>query len=752
MEADTLAGGLGTEFAATPPGSVTLRRRLRRAGVLRSIPPPGPSVSNRRLTAGVDEGCIVSKLEVRKVAILSDWVNDSTWLTTFAGAMAEADVVTFDVFDTAITRSVEAPVDVFALAEQALCERFGSIFMGFAQKREQAEKQARIELWKARDCSEVTLAEILDALVRMSPAYVPFRSAINDTEIALERAACFGVPEILAAVQSCLQARRRVVFVSDMYHDSQFIRTLLTDAGYPDGIDVLVSSETGCSKAEGTQWAVVAEHIGVRPGRILHVGDDGRSDVDSPRAKGLKALAFTKALSNKRRGGPLTPAVMPFSYMARRAQLCRAQDNAQADRAATMRVLGQSWGAVVVGAYIRWVAERAKDIGVDRLFFCARDGWLVQRAWRASGLDAETGIPSSYLYISRRSLNLGSCAVTSSSRNLSARTLDTLVNTWGTVNVMDVLARAHLTDLPDLVADVTMALGSLQRFVTREAQEALRAVFQRHSTAIYPVLRQAQENALFYLCQEGVAEGKVGMVDVGWHGNMQTSIAQILRAAGRNPMLYGFYCGLWPAAQSNRGKAGWMEAAFGSDFFPLEAQSGLHNSVAILENLFSSPEGTTTGYRRGNGRMVPVLADASSEAKQNRALIQPFQDAALEMIGKTFAAGGQDGLSREHSTLAAAKAALGRLALSPSVEEMSAIGSIEHSGDYGHAVLEPLIKAPAPVTIGTPRIDISPSEWPVGTALAALRCCADPPARAAMVAAIRSQLGNYDNRTLEQFQ
>lgn len=371
-----------------------------------------------------------------------------------------------------------------------MCERFGSLFMGFAQKREQAEKQARIEVWKARDCSEVTFAEILDALVRISPAYVPFRSAISSTEIALERAACFGVPEILAAVQSCGQAGRRVVFVSDMYHDAQFIRTLLTDAGYPDGIDVLVSSETGCSKAQGTQWAVVAAHVGVRPGRILHVGDDGRSDVDSPRAKGLKTLAFTKALSNKRRGGPLTPAVMPFSYMARRAQLCRARDNAQADRAATMRVLGQSWGAVVVGAYIRWVAERAKAIGVGRLFFCARDGWLVQRAWRASGLDAETGIPSSYLYISRQSLNLGSCAVTSSPRNLSAKALDTLVQAVGTLSVMDVLARAHLTDLPDLMADVTKAFGSLQCSVTREAQEALRAMFQRHSTAIYPILKQ----------------------------------------------------------------------------------------------------------------------------------------------------------------------------------------------------------------------------------------------------------------------
>jgi predicted HAD superfamily hydrolase len=752
MKADSLAGGLSTQLAATPTGGVNLGRPLRRAETSRGIPPPSPSVANSRVTASVDEGLIWSKLEAWKVAILSRWVNDSAWLTTFAGAMAEADVVTFDVFDTAITRSVEAPVDVFALAEQALWERFGTIFMGFAQKREQAEKQARIEAWKARDCSEVTLAEILHALVRMFPAYVPFRNAINDTEIALERAASFGVPEILTAVQSCLQAGRRVIFVSDMYHDSQFIRMLLTDAGYANGIDVLVSSETGCSKAEGGQWTVVAERIGVHPGRILHVGDDGRSDVDSPRAKGLQTLAFAKAVSNKRRGGPLTPAVMPFSCMARRAQLWRAQDNAQADRAATMRVLGQSWGAVVVGAYIRWVAERAKAIGVDRLFFCARDGWLVQRAWRASGLDAETGIPSSYLYISRRSLNLGSCAVTSSPRNLSAKALDTLVKTEGNVSVLDVLARAHLTNLSDLVADVTKELGSLQRSVAGEAQEALRTVFQRHSTAIYPILRQAQENALFYLCQEGVSEGKVGIVDIGWHGSMQTSIAQILRAAGRNPMLYGFYCGLWPAAQSNRGKAGWMEAAFGSDFVPLEAQRGLSNSVSILENLFSSLEGTTMGYKRDNGRIAPVLADASSDAKQHQAVIQQFQDAAVEMIGKTFAAGIHDGLSSEDLTLAAAKAALGRLALSPSVEEMSAIGSIEHSADFAHAVFEPMINAASPDRIGKPRIDLVQSHWAVGAALTALRCCDDPPARSAMLAAIRSQIGDYDDRTLEQFQ
>jgi hypothetical protein len=40
----------------------------------------------------------------------------------------------------------------------------------------------------------------------------------------------------------------------------------------------------------------------------------------------------------------------------------------------------------------------------------------------------------------------------------------------------------------------------------------------------------------------------------------------------------------------------------------------------------------------------------------------------------------------------------------------------------------------------------------VGAALTALRCCDDPPARSAMLAAIRSQIGDYDDRTLEQFQ
>ena len=73
---------------------------------------------------------------------------EKSYLDDFEEKLANADVVTFDIFDTLLVRKVSHPTDAFRLIEAMLPEN-----RGFAEERQLAERRARKlvhdEIWKS---------------------------------------------------------------------------------------------------------------------------------------------------------------------------------------------------------------------------------------------------------------------------------------------------------------------------------------------------------------------------------------------------------------------------------------------------------------------------------------------------------------------------------------------------------------------------------------------------------------------------
>ncbi|NHO34154.1 hypothetical protein [Acetobacter fallax] len=306
--------------------------------------------------------------------------------------------------------------------------------------------------------------------------------------------------------------------------------------------------------------------------------------------------------------------------------------------------------------------------------------------------------------------------------------------------------------LQALIDDVVAQFGSLDRIIRwDDGVHELKACMQRHAATIYPLLQEQLTKAAAYLCQEGVSQGRAGMVDIGWHGNMQASIAAILKAVGKDPMIYGLYIGLWSGAQRNRPLTGWMEAALWNDYMPPDMGHGILNSVAILENTFSSNEGTTLGYVARNDGMRPLLADCEYSATQYESMLKPFQDAAVETITRLFSGECLYGITEANLTTDVAVAAVSRLGLSPTESEIEAFGSICHSADSAHASLMAIVpELSEGIEIGG-QIPLCDSDWMTGSALTALRRSRSAEQRAALAADIRRQCHHYDSRTLSQF-
>jgi FMN phosphatase YigB (HAD superfamily) len=672
----------------------------------------------------------------------------------------EFDVLSVDVFDTAVTRCLETPVDVFALIEQRLAGTIGKMANGFAWLREHAEEEARAAA-RAAGREEVSLADIHACMWKLRPELRPYETTIRREEIAAEESVMRPVPRVAELVAQARAEGRRIVFVSDMYLPRSDISLLLRSCGYDPSGGLLVSSETGRTKASGSQWAVLRELVGERS-RILHIGDDPWSDVASPRRHGIAGWLFSAARSDRRPGGPLTPAILPYSRLARAKRLAELNapsggvrgdaTDACPDPVGFMRRLGGSWGAIVVASFIRWLEEKVRQQRITHLYFCARDGWLLYRAWEAAGCGARTDVTTSYIYVSRRSLNLAEAALGAGrGGRLSAHSLECLVK--GELPVETLLSRSGLLQCAGLRIDAVREFGALDA-VVRWPQGAaqFRQLLVRHQADVLQALQPFREAAAGYLHQMMPSAGKIGLVDIGWHGTLQASIARLLGLRAEQPALSGFYFGLWPRAQVLRPLTGWMEGCFTNDFWPVQERRGLLSAVALLENLNLAPHGSTIGYQRTNREWTPILQNSPVEAAQHASLIAPFQDSTVEAVARLFAKDESGAAGLQELDWKAGLAAIERLSLSPTPEERAVLGGILHAVEFEHSKFRRLIPVPAG--------DEAPpwpwaTDWPGGTALAwrdaGRERAAGPDWHETVLARIQSFREGLDPRTSRMF-
>jgi predicted HAD superfamily hydrolase len=201
-------------------------------------------------------------------------------------------VCTFDVFDTTITRIVAEPAGIFHLLQRQLTADGAwpaNLIKQFPDFRVEAERQAR------RECGqeETTLAEVYQALARMFSLTPDQRSRLAELELAEERHALRPVAPTIQLIGRARQQGRRVIFVSDSYLPSEFIREELARAGaWQDGDGLYVSSAHRVMKGSGHLFQRVLAQEGCAPNAICHFGDNPDSDVRAPRQLGLAVVQF----------------------------------------------------------------------------------------------------------------------------------------------------------------------------------------------------------------------------------------------------------------------------------------------------------------------------------------------------------------------------------------------------------------------------------------------------------------------------
>lgn len=253
----------------------------------------------------------------------------------------------------------------------------------------------------------------------------------------------------------------------------------------------------------------------------------------------------------------------------------------------------------ILTAYVYWVLSDAIKKGIRRLYFLARDGYVMYKIASLVAEKEKLDIECRYIYASRIAWRLPQYHLQ------GKNCLDKICLNGVCVTVQSMLERAHLTmEECDRVTE-ELNISEEERYRQLEYREILeyKEVFRKcdilfeyinsHSKAAY-------ELAMGYFAQEGLLdEERYAIVDIGWTGSMQESIECLI---GRR--IEGYYFGMF-GYPKERGLEGYYTFYFKAEGDVKRKVDFNHN---LLECLCCAPDGMTTGYKIENDRYAPVFA------------------------------------------------------------------------------------------------------------------------------------------------
>lgn len=190
-------------------------------------------------------------------------------------------LLSFDIFDTLLTRPCPKPTDVF----RHMATAFPEIPRDFAKHRIQAEAEAR----KSAPGGECTLEEIYKVLAQREEYSERLCKRLRYMEGETELRICRPRPEGLALLEAASALEVRVILISDMYLPQRQIGRMLCKCGLTDFEELYVSCETRKSKSNGDMFRYVKKCEQMPFSSMLHIGDNPISDVIVPQNLGMHA-------------------------------------------------------------------------------------------------------------------------------------------------------------------------------------------------------------------------------------------------------------------------------------------------------------------------------------------------------------------------------------------------------------------------------------------------------------------------------
>lgn len=450
--------------------------------------------------------------------------------------LEDYDIISFDVFDTAVIRLLKAPTDVFRFVESST----GNV--GFAEHRVVAERKSREKYSNKRDISISNIYENIDSNL--------------DAEISAEFDFCVTNPIIYDLYSRARSAKKKIYFTSDMYLDKAHIEKILDKCGYVERESVFVSSDDNLIKGDGSRFEALKASSENQ--QILHIGDNILADYEWPKRTGIPALKFEMPEEFFRSDlltGTLFEKLKESQSLGISFLLSIYRYWKYGDKSAgwdLWRDIGFFFGGPLIYSFAKHINDCKKDTASDaKLHFLARDGFIIKAVYDENFGSARKD--SAYLLASRRAMTFPLFSL----KNQDSDT-ERLLQLYSVIDressPQEVFDRLAYPDLVEILND----LQAEARTAGHLGKEAIDNILAKHFPSIEGKAIDEYNSLVKYLQKSSFFSQPAILVDVGWSGTIQDCIALLTKENSHAVDISGIYIGVNPSAKSSDRKSGFL--------------------------------------------------------------------------------------------------------------------------------------------------------------------------------------------------
>ncbi len=323
---------------------------------------------------------------LKKNVYSTEILKDRTNKTLPVESLDKFDIVSFDVFDTIVLRDVVSISDVYSLVGLKLG------LNNFSEIRFKAERYA--QLFKFGDTNhDVTIFNIYDVIERWTGLQ---KEKGIEAEIEIEKSLCHMNTAFKRLVLSFCEKSKKIIFTTDMYFPASILKEILIDIGLKVTPELYISCECNASKRDGDLFTFIRKKKGETLSYI-HIGNDKKSDVLNAKKAGWKAFYYKcpasignkfKSISDTRIQDSINGGIINRFLYTRNSFISKQE----------------CFGFAIFGnlfvSYCKWIENIAKVNNIQKIFFLARDGYLLKQIFDKY---IHT-IPTEYLIVSRFAL------------------------------------------------------------------------------------------------------------------------------------------------------------------------------------------------------------------------------------------------------------------------------------------------------------------------------------------------------------
>lgn len=426
----------------------------------------------------------------------------------FAAGLMKYDVISFDIFDTLILRKLDNPEDLFMIVGEKL-----DVY-GFYGIRKKCESEVRQQKRAVHQNNEVTLDEIYE---RVSYYTGVDSSKGANTEFSVELDMCFANPYMYEVFQILKNAGKRIYATSNMYLPKEKMELLLSKNGYTGFEDILVSCDYHCGKGNGALFRILQSKL-KKDDSIIHIGDNLNADIKGAQTAGIETRYYMacRDLGNPHRSAGMSPLI-GSAYRG----IINTRLHNGTEVFSEFWEYGYVYGGIIVLGFVHWIHKQAKQNGISKILFLARDGFIIKKVYDALFQD----IPSEYVYWSRISALRNVCEA--EREPFLTRLIGERCNKGDTI--LDAL---KVGGIEALACELENSGLSPDMPLMEENKMILYDFLVSHWDRIKELLSIPHENTLSYMKGLLKAQDKIAIVDVGWSGRNLGPLVKTVRQIG----------------------------------------------------------------------------------------------------------------------------------------------------------------------------------------------------------------------------